>query len=78
MKLFVSCAIGLEPVLADELAALFERAVKPTTAGVWVETELSSAYRAALWSRVASRVLLPIFKCEAKGDDLYHAAIEQH
>ena len=78
MNLFVSCAIGLEPVLADELAALFEQEVKPTKAGVWIETDLRGAYQIALWSRVASRVLLPIFECEATVDDLYRSALEQN
>ena len=75
MKIFVSCAIGLEPVLADELKALgLEPAA--TKAGVHLETDLESAYRVMLWSRVASRVLLPLFETNATGDELYEGAVE--
>jgi len=93
MNLFVSCAIGLEPVLADELADIVSDStsnsavadIKPTKAGVWLDGTLTdgstgtyeNAYRICLWSRVASRVLLPIFECEATVDDLYHSAVEQ-
>lgn len=77
MKLFISCAIGLEPVLADELANLLASPVQPTKAGVWLEGSLEDAYRTALWSRVASRVLLPIFECEATVEELYNSAVEQ-
>jgi 23S rRNA (guanine2445-N2)-methyltransferase / 23S rRNA (guanine2069-N7)-methyltransferase len=78
MNIFVSCAIGLEPVLADEIAGIApDLDVRPTKAGVWVEGTLETAYRTALWSRVASRVLLPLFEAEANVDSLYHAAVEQ-
>lgn len=73
MKLFVSCAIGLEPVLAEELQTL---GLEPrlTKAGVHIDTDLEHAYRICLWSRVASRVLMPLFAAEATGDGLYEAA----
>lgn len=75
MKLFVSCAIGLEPVLADEIQAL---GLEPrlTKAGVHIDADLEHAYRICLWSRVASRVLMPLFASEATGDDLYETAKE--
>lgn len=82
MNIFVSCAIGLEPVLADELAIItgFDGGIqlKPTKAGVWLAGNLETAYRICLWSRVASRVLLPIFECDATVDDLYSSAVEQN
>ena len=75
LKLFVSCAIGLEPVLADEMRLL---SAEPTLtkAGVHLDVDLETAYRVILWSRVASRVLLPLFETNATGDDLYAEALE--
>ena len=75
MELFISCAIGLEPVLADEITAL-GLDPRPTKAGVSLETDLEHAYRICLWSRVASRVLIPLMRCGATGDELYEAASE--
>ncbi|MHC9086673.1 bifunctional 23S rRNA (guanine(2069)-N(7))-methyltransferase RlmK/23S rRNA (guanine(2445)-N(2))-methyltransferase RlmL [Luteimonas sp. RIT-PG2_3] len=60
MKLFVSCAKGLEYLLADELAALGFARATATMAGVNAEGTLQDAQRAVLWSRLASRVLWPI------------------
>ena len=60
MKFFVSCAKGLEYLLADELTALGTHRATATIAGVNVEGELRDAQRAVLWSRLASRVLWPI------------------
>ena len=77
MNIFVSCAIGLEPVLADEIGQITDCEIKPTKAGIWVDGELEIAYRIALWSRVASRVLLPLFEAEANVESLYHTALEQ-
>ena len=77
MNIFVSCAIGLEPVLADEVRQIADSDVRPTKAGIWIEGELETAYRIALWSRVASRVLLPLFEAEANVESLYNTAVEQ-
>ncbi|MEQ8956246.1 MAG: bifunctional 23S rRNA (guanine(2069)-N(7))-methyltransferase RlmK/23S rRNA (guanine(2445)-N(2))-methyltransferase RlmL, partial [Gammaproteobacteria bacterium] len=77
MNIFISCAIGLEPVLADEIGRITDSEAKPTKAGVWVDGDLETAYRIALWSRVASRVLLPLFDAEANVESLYDTALEQ-
>jgi 23S rRNA (guanine2445-N2)-methyltransferase / 23S rRNA (guanine2069-N7)-methyltransferase len=72
MKFFVACAKGLEYLLADELVAL--GAVKSTAAlaGANAEGEPEAAYRAVMYSRLASRVLWPLaeFDC-ANENDLY-------
>lgn len=73
--LFVTCARGLEPLLVDELKTLglsgvAERGGGVTAAGTWAD-----AYRACLWSRLASRVLLPLDFFEiADADALYEGA----
>lgn len=77
MNLFVSTAIGLEPLLQKELAGLGCEQVKPGRAGCYVTAELDQAYRICLWSRTASRVLVPITSSPAEnGDDLYRIAMD--
>jgi 23S rRNA (guanine2445-N2)-methyltransferase / 23S rRNA (guanine2069-N7)-methyltransferase len=65
IKFFVSCAKGLEYLLADELVALGASRATATVAGANAEGRLADAQRAVLWSRLASRVLWPLasFDC---------------
>ena len=65
MKFFVSCAKGLEYLLADELVALGAARATATIAGANAEGSQADAQRAVLWSRLASRVLWPLaaFDC---------------
>ena len=71
------CPKGCEEVLAKEILDLDVevREVRPTA--VHVHGTLQEGYRLCLWSRVASRVLLPLVELDA-GDDtaLYHALRE--
>lgn len=60
MKFYASVAHGLAPLLTAELHQLGARKIVPAEAGVSFEGELEHAYRLCLWSRVASRVLLPL------------------
>ncbi len=60
LTLFASCPKGVESVLAVELQALGAHDVTPTVAGVSFSGSLEQAYRACLWSRLASRILLRI------------------
>jgi len=72
---FAPCAKGIEPLLADELRALGAGDVAPTVAGVAFSGPLELGYRACLWSRTASRILLPIAQFPAPdGDGLYAGA----
>ncbi len=65
VKFFIPCAKGLEYLLADELVALGAAKATAALAGANAEGEAESAYRALLWSRLASRVLWPLaeFEC---------------
>ncbi|HVT35061.1 MAG TPA: THUMP domain-containing protein, partial [Nevskiaceae bacterium] len=60
LQLFATCPRGVENLLAAELAALGAISAKERKGGVAFGGELAVAYRACLWSRVASRVLLPL------------------
>jgi 23S rRNA (guanine2445-N2)-methyltransferase / 23S rRNA (guanine2069-N7)-methyltransferase len=76
VKFFVSCAKGLEYLLADELLALGLPVATATIAGVNAEGQLRDAQRVVLWSRLASRVLWPLaeFECPDEGS-LYQGVV---
>lgn len=73
---FAPCARGMEPLLADELRSLRCRGVRPQRSGVLFTGTVKDAYRACLWSRFASRILLHIADISARdGDDLYAGVV---
>ncbi len=57
---FATCPKGMEALLAGELQGLGAESVRETRAGVFFQGSQATAYRACLWSRFASRVLLPL------------------
>ena len=72
---FATCPKGLEYLLVDELNALGASDVHEALSGVYFRGELEIGYRACLWSRLASRILMPIANFEvADGDQLYEGA----
>jgi 23S rRNA (guanine2445-N2)-methyltransferase / 23S rRNA (guanine2069-N7)-methyltransferase len=76
VALFLSCARGLEPLLALELNGIGAAAVKEHNGGVACSGDWPLAYRACLWSRLASRVLLPLASFgAADAQQLYAAAL---
>lgn len=70
---FATAARGIEYLLADELRALGARSVREARAGVHFAGELETAYRACLWSRLASRVLVRVAEYEAADADALYA-----
>lgn len=71
-KFFATCPKGLEELLAQELNTLDVRNTKVTRAGVHFDGELKDAYRVCLWSRLASRILMPVLSFEVlSAQDLY-------
>jgi 23S rRNA (guanine2445-N2)-methyltransferase / 23S rRNA (guanine2069-N7)-methyltransferase len=73
---FATCPKGLEYLLRDELMALGGSDVHEALAGVRFSGSLETAYRACLWSRLASRILLPIAEFEAASDDALYAGVQ--
>jgi 23S rRNA (guanine2445-N2)-methyltransferase / 23S rRNA (guanine2069-N7)-methyltransferase len=72
LKLFATCPKGLEYLLRDELAALGATDAREALAGVHFSGTLDVAYRACLWSRLASRILMPLAEFDAPdGEALY-------
>ncbi|TDR38739.1 23S rRNA m(2)G-2445 methyltransferase [Tahibacter aquaticus] len=72
LKLFATCPKGLEYLLRDELAELGALQPREALAGVYFSGDLALAYKVCLWSRLASRVLLPLAEFDAgDGEQLY-------
>ncbi|MGH8539374.1 MAG: bifunctional 23S rRNA (guanine(2069)-N(7))-methyltransferase RlmK/23S rRNA (guanine(2445)-N(2))-methyltransferase RlmL, partial [Stenotrophobium sp.] len=75
ISLFATCPRGVESLLAVELGTFGATGVKERNGGVACAGELLAAYRACLWSRLASRVLMPLSTFPLTGvDALYEAA----
>lgn len=75
ISLFVTCPRGLEPLLATEMLGLGAAEAKERSGGVACTGDRTLAYRACLWSRLASRVLLPLANFPlTSADDLYAGA----
>lgn len=72
MQIFVSCPPGVADLTAAELKSCGATQTREFKLGVQAEGSLEVAYRACLWSRTASRVLLPLGMFPAATqDDLY-------
>ena len=59
-RCFAPCPRGLEPLLAQELAALGATDLLQTEGGVGFSGTLLTIYRANLENRIASRILLEV------------------
>lgn len=75
MEFFATCAAGFEQLLADELTGLRLPRVRPLKGQVSFEGELGDAYRACLWSRLASRVVAVLGRIDATNADTLYAGI---
>jgi putative N6-adenine-specific DNA methylase len=74
--LFAACPRGLEAALAAELSGLGARNCRATAGGVLFAGDRAVAYRANLWSRLASRVLRRVGQRRYRDDDdLYRLAV---
>jgi len=72
---FATCPKGLEGLLAAELTALGATATRETVAGVAFEGPADLGYRACLWSRLASRVLLPVAEFAVDGPEALYRGV---
>ena len=72
---FAPCPLGMEQPLAQEIRDIGIADVQPQRAGVAFRGSLSDGYRACIWSRLASRILLELGRFPAAdGDSLYAGA----
>ncbi|MBS6436296.1 MULTISPECIES: bifunctional 23S rRNA (guanine(2069)-N(7))-methyltransferase RlmK/23S rRNA (guanine(2445)-N(2))-methyltransferase RlmL [Pantoea] len=71
-SLFASTARGLEELLKSELDALGAQDLQVVQGGVHFEADGRTMYQSLLWSRLASRILLPLGEFGVYSDlDLY-------
>lgn len=73
---FATCPKGLELLLRDELVALGAAEAREALAGVHFEGALDAAYRACLWSRLASRILLRLAVFDAPDADALYDGVQ--
>ncbi len=71
----VSCPFGLERVVASELNELGIKNTRPLSGSVAFFGSLDEAYRACLWLRAASRVLLVLGRFSAPDADALYEGI---
>lgn len=77
LQFFASCPRNLEALLADELRGLGVGTAVEGRGGASFRGDLAAAYRACLWSRVASRILLPIAEFPAPTPEALYAGIQR-
>ena len=75
LPFFASCARGLEPLVARELAAFGASEIRETAAGVSCVATLEQAYRIGYCARLPSRWLLKLVEVElTSSEQLYEVA----
>lgn len=80
---WITCADGLEPLLQEEIEQLGTKVTERKAGRLIIEGTLEQAYRICMWSRLASRVLLPIHTYELEfthdardvAEELYEGAM---
>lgn len=75
-RFFATCAKGLEYLLVDELTALGASQAREALAGVHFSGDASLGLRACLWSRLASRILLPLGEFAASDAESLYTGIQ--
>ncbi|QJT80087.1 bifunctional 23S rRNA (guanine(2069)-N(7))-methyltransferase RlmK/23S rRNA (guanine(2445)-N(2))-methyltransferase RlmL [Kosakonia sp. MUSA4] len=72
ISLFASTARGLEELLKTELEKLGAQECRVVQGGVHFEGDTRLLYQSLMWSRLASRIMLPLGECKVYSDlDLY-------
>ena len=76
LNFFATVPRGMESLLAGELKSLGADRVRQSRGGVSFSGSLETAYRTCLWSRLASRVLLPVANGPAADADQLYATVQ--
>jgi 23S rRNA (guanine2445-N2)-methyltransferase / 23S rRNA (guanine2069-N7)-methyltransferase len=77
LEFFASCPKNVEDLLTFELVALGALSSKPSRAGVAFESTLETAMAVCLWSRIASRVFLPLARFSAPDAEALYEAVRE-
>ena len=75
MQLFASCPPGIADLTAAELRDCGATQLREFKLGVQFEGTLETAYRACMWSRTASRVLMPLAVFSAPTADALYEGV---
>ena len=75
MEFFATCPKGFERLLAAELSSLGLDQVRTLGGQVAFAGNLADAYRACLWSRLASRVMLVLGRIDAHDADALYEGV---
>jgi 23S rRNA (guanine2445-N2)-methyltransferase / 23S rRNA (guanine2069-N7)-methyltransferase len=76
-SLFISCPKGLEYLLEDEVRDIGLNVTQVSPEGVYGKADLAIIYSLCLWSRIANRVQVILFKGNASNkDNLYNTCYE--
>ena len=77
LEFFATCPKGVGDLLAAELISFGAEGTRESAAGVSFSGTFEVAYRACLWSRVASRVLLPLAEFQLTSEEDLYKGIRQ-
>lgn len=77
MQFFASCPLGVADLTAAELRAAGATQTSEFKLGVQFEGTLEAAYRACLWSRTASRILMPLATFPVTSADALYEGVKQ-
>lgn len=69
LRFTATCGSGLEPLVGEEIAAFGGTAIDSSPGAVSWTGPLETGYRACLWSRFASRILLELARFDAPDPD---------
>ncbi|MEN9723132.1 MAG: putative rRNA (2-N-methyl-G2445)-methyltransferase [Pseudomonadota bacterium] len=75
LALFATVPLGIEELLSQELTQLGAQEIQLERAGAHFRADLKTAYRICLWSRLASRILLPIARFPASDEKKLYGGI---
>ncbi|MGD8308962.1 MAG: bifunctional 23S rRNA (guanine(2069)-N(7))-methyltransferase RlmK/23S rRNA (guanine(2445)-N(2))-methyltransferase RlmL [Chromatiales bacterium] len=75
LQLFATAPKGVEPILEAELSALGASHIRQRQGGVAFDGKLETAFRACLWSRTASRVLLVLAEVPGGSADALYEGV---
>jgi 23S rRNA (guanine2445-N2)-methyltransferase / 23S rRNA (guanine2069-N7)-methyltransferase len=74
-KFIATCAAGLEELIAQEIETFGGRQITSSTGAVCFSSSMPVAYRACLWSRFASRILMVLGQFEAIDTDALYTGV---
>ncbi|MGL1932122.1 MAG: bifunctional 23S rRNA (guanine(2069)-N(7))-methyltransferase RlmK/23S rRNA (guanine(2445)-N(2))-methyltransferase RlmL [Desulfotalea sp.] len=76
-QFLANCALGLEELIAEEIASFSGSEIVSDTGIIQWKGSIETAYRACLWSRYSSRILLKLKTYTiANEDDLYSGVLD--